>query len=119
MPGDDREHLRLPIATRLFIELVSPGTDEADAGEIVTCKTLDVSRGGLQVQLDQELTVGAILHIGVQMPDEPDPLYLAGSVEWCIREDETGNQWSAGFRLMNAHGSDIDSWVSLLTEMTG
>lgn len=119
MSGDDREHLRLPIAARLFIELVSPGTDEAEAGEIVTCKTLDVSRGGLQVSLDRELTVGAILHIGVQMPDKPDPLYLAGEVEWCKQDEETPDNWFAGFRLMNAHDSDIDSWISLLTEMTG
>ena len=119
MSGDDREHLRLPIATRLFIELVSPGTDQAEAGEIVACKTLDVSRGGLQVSLDRELTVGAILHIGVQMPEEPEPLYLAGAVEWCISDGEAGDNWCAGFRLMNAHDSDIDSWISLLTEMTG
>lgn len=118
MSGDKREHLRLPVATRIFIELVSPGMGSDETGEIVTCKTLNVSRGGLQVSLDRQVTVGAILHIGVQMPDAPDPLYLAGEVEWCEKKEGAEQSWSAGFKLMNANNSDIDNWISLLTDMS-
>ena len=35
---------------------------------MITCKTMNVSRGGLQVILEEELTVGAILQIGVDLP---------------------------------------------------
>lgn len=118
MSGDKREHLRLPVATRIFIELVSPGMDSDETGEIVTCKTLDVSRGGLQVSIDRQVTVGAILHIGAQMPGAAEPLYLAGLVEWCEKTEGSGDSWSAGFKLMNANNSDIDNWASLLTDMS-
>jgi len=117
MVDEQRKHLRLPVASRVFIELVAPGLAEDDPGEIATCRTLDVSRGGLRVSLDRELTVGAILQIGVEWPDAEDTLYLAGEVKWC-RELPTGqHRWSAGFQLMNADNSDITSWTSLLSAM--
>ncbi len=115
MSEDKREHLRLPLESKIFIELVSSGMGSQEAAEIATCKTMNVSRRGLQVSMEQEVTIGAILHIGVQMPDQTDPLYLAGEVEWCRGDDATG--WCAGFRLLDANNSDIDDWVSLLTEM--
>ena len=117
MPEDQRKHLRLPVASRIFIELVSPSMCSTESGKIVTCKTLNVSRGGVQVSMEHEVTEGAILQIGVQMPEKEDALYLAGEVEWCQPLDELGQRWAAGFKLMNANNSDIDSWVSLLTEM--
>jgi len=81
------------------------------------CKSLDVSRGGLQVSLEQELTVGAILQIGVQLPGSGDTLYLAGEVTWSRADPESRQSWSAGFKLMNASDSDIDNWVTLMGEM--
>ena len=117
MADEQRRHLRLPVASRVFIELVAPGLAEDDHGEIATCRTLDVSRGGLRVSLDRELTVGAILQIGVEWPGADDTLYLAGEVKWC-RELHTGqHRWSAGFQLMNANNSDIASWLHLLSAM--
>lgn len=117
MPEEKRQHLRLPVQSTVFIELVSRqvGTDES--GKVAQCKTLDVSRGGLRVSLEYELVVGAILQIGVELPDSDDTLYLAGEVRWCRQDPGPELSWSAGFALLNANGSDIDSWVSLLTEM--
>ena len=117
MSQEKRKRLRLPVKSIIFIELDSPHPGSSESGEIAMCKTLDVSRGGLQVGLERELTVGAILHIGVQLPDASDTLYLAGEVCWCRANDEPQQSWSAGFRLLNSGDSDIDSWVALLGEM--
>jgi len=117
MSEEKREHLRLPLQSRIFIELVSPKVGNEESGEVAICKTLDASRGGLRVNLKQELTVGAILQIGVQLPDSDETLYLAGEVRWCRPGDDPLYIWSAGFKLMNAGDSDIDSWVALLTWM--
>jgi Tfp pilus assembly protein PilZ len=119
MNGEKREHLRLPVSTRIFIELVSPSMCNNDSGKIASCKTLDVSRGGLQVSLEHELTVGAILQIGVQMPETEEALYLAGEVEWCKPGTNSQKGWCAGFKIMNANNSDIERWQSLLTDMDG
>ena len=117
MPEDQRRHLRLPVESRVFIELVSAGVGSATAGKVAVCKTLDVSRGGLRVSLEQELVVGAILQIGVELPQREDTLYLAGEVRWCLANPAPESGWSAGFALLNAGDSDIDSWISLLTGM--
>lgn len=117
MADEQRRDLRLPVASRIFIELVAPGLAEEDTGEIVSCRTLDVSRGGLSVSLDQELTVGAILQIGVEWPDSDDTLYLAGEVKWCRELQGGPHRWCAGFQLRNAEHSDIANWISRLSNM--
>ena len=117
MPEDQRRHLRLPVESTVFIELVSPGVGSAESGKVATCRTLDMSRGGLRVSLEHQLEVGAILQIGVELPDAEETLYLAGEVRWCLANQPPDSGWSAGFALLNARDSDIDSWITLLTNM--
>jgi hypothetical protein len=117
MPEDQRRHLRLPVESTVFIELVSPGIGGVNSGKVAICKTLDVSRGGLCVSLEHELVVGAILQVGIELPDAQDTLYLAGEVRWCLENHAPESGWSAGFALLNAGHSDIDSWVALLAGM--
>ncbi len=117
---DKRQFLRLPLETRTFIELVSPAAGETDTGRMVTCQTMNISRGGLQVTLGEEVTVGAILQIGVELPGASAPLYLAGEVRWCRpNEDDPELPWSIGFKLLNSEDSDMDRWVELLTSLGG
>lgn len=117
MAEEKRKHLRLPVESTIFIELVSQDLEDGESGEIAICKTLDVSRGGLRVSLEQELTVGAILQIGVELPDSEQTLYLAGEVRWCHELPAGEHRWSAGFQLLNAGNSDITSWIGLLSDM--
>jgi len=115
MVEEQRLQLRLPVASRVFIELIAPGLAPQDTGEIAECKTLDVSRSGLSVGLDRKLQVGVILQIGVDLPDAQDTLYLAGEVRWCREVPGEPGQWTAGFTLLNADNSDIDNWSKLLS----
>lgn len=120
--SDKRKHLRLPIDSTTFIELESPGIGDTSKGIVVACKTLNVSRGGLLVTLDQEIPIGAILQIGVDLPEAEDTLYMAGEVRWCTPAenaelDESG--WYAGFQILNSADSDIDRWVELVGSMEG
>jgi hypothetical protein len=117
MPEQRRKHLRLPIESTTFIELLSPRMDQSDSGRMVTCKTLNVSRGGLQVILAEKLTVAAILQIGVDLPTAPDTLYLAGEVRWCLPSNDEKYPWMAGFQILNASDSDIEQWVALIAAM--
>jgi hypothetical protein len=117
MADDQRRHQRLPVDSRVFIELVAPGLGSPQSGQVATCRTLDVSKGGLRVSLDRELPEGAILQIGVELPQSSETLYLAGEVRWCHRDQESERHWTAGFALLNADQSDIDRWVALLAAM--
>lgn len=117
MPDQRRKHLRLPIESTTFIELLSPRLGQRGSGKMVTCKTMDISRRGLQVILTEKLTVGAILHIGVDLPNEPETLYLAGEVRWCLPSKDEQLPWMAGFQVLNANDSDIERWATLIATM--
>lgn len=117
MPDQRRQYLRLPIESTTFIELLSPRLDQRESGRMVTCKTMNVSRGGLQVILAEKLTVAAILQIGVDLPTITDTLYLAGEVRWCLPSNDEQHPWMAGFQILNASDSDIDRWVALIAAM--
>lgn len=117
MAEDKRRHLRLTVQSRVFIELVAPDLSGDDAGKIVLGKTLDVSRGGIRVSLDDRLTPGAIHQIGIELPEPAQTLYLAGEVRWCLARRAPQTGWTAGFALLHADGSDLASWTELLATM--
>lgn len=115
---EQRKHLRLPTESRTFIELLSPLMGKSDSGRLVTCTCINISRGGLQVVMAEQVTVGAILQIGIELPGAAKPLYLAGEVRWCrANEDDRENPWAAGFELLNAEHSDIEQWIELIKRM--
>ncbi|CAA0126331.1 Uncharacterised protein [Halioglobus japonicus] len=117
MSEQRRKHLRLPVTSTTFIELISARVGQSESGKMITCSTLNVSRGGLQVILTEKLTVGAILQIGVDLPNAPRTLYLAGEVRWCLPNDDEKNPWIAGFHILNAEDSDINTWVAMISIM--
>lgn len=119
MPAQRRKHPRLPIESTTFIELESPHLGQAETGRMLTCKTLNISRGGVLVLLAEEITVGTILQIGVDLPDAEDTLYLAGEVRWCLPRRDTQCPWMAGFQILNADNSDIGRWLALIAALEG
>jgi Tfp pilus assembly protein PilZ len=113
----DRKHTRLPILSVTFIELESPAMEETDSGKLAACKSLNVSQGGLQVELEEDITVGALLQVCVELPNADDPLYLVGEVRWCRPGGGEEGPWVAGFQLMNAVNSDIGHWRDLVERL--
>ena len=103
----------------IFIELVSSGMEDDQPSEVVLCKTIDISRNGLLVWVNRELTIGAILQIGVELSHEDHTLYLTGEVKRCKPGRTNSGRWQVGFALMNATGSDIDAWRAMIAEMRG
>tara|TARA_R110002110_G_scaffold330339_1_gene541599 strand:- start:19220 stop:19573 length:354 start_codon:yes stop_codon:yes gene_type:complete len=111
---DKREHLRLVLGCRVFIDLSSgPSGGEPDK-DIARCTTFDVSYGGLKVSLPRELKVGAFLQVGVEFPTVEKPLYLVGEVKWCRPATAPDEGWSAGLQIVDSHDSDIDAWQEML-----
>ncbi|MDC0362565.1 PilZ domain-containing protein [Halioglobus sp.] len=113
--NEKRQYLRVPVESATFVELEAPGMNKNEAGRVVACKSLDVSRGGLQVVLEEQAILGAILQIGVAIPGSHDTIYLVGDVRWCIPDQNAPGAWLCGFQLMNANDSDIKSWIELIT----
>ena len=117
MVDEQRRHVRLSLESTVFIELMAAGVAGEEAAEVARCKTLDISRGGLRVQLDRPVTIGAILQIGVELSPGERTLYLAGEVKWCLPAKGNEETWTAGFELLNASDSDIEQWYRLVEDM--
>lgn len=114
---DGRRVFRLPLETRVFVELESPPPGSIGPGKVARCDTLDVSNSGLRVRLRESITVGAILQIGVDLPGKDEPFYLVGQVRWRMQEKGVPGAWIAGFEILNAMGSDVDQWTAALLVM--
>lgn len=114
---DRRRFFRLPVESRVFIEVESPAPGSIGPGKIARCDTLDVSLNGLRVSLEESVTVGAILQIGVELPGKDEPFYLVGQVRWRMRDKGGSDKWLAGFEVLNAHGSDVEQWSAALQVM--
>lgn len=106
----NRAHPRHPFEGKIFIELLASGIESNQPSEIIQCRTLDVSLNGLRVGINQQLEVGAILQIGVDLSEAEDTFYLVGEVKWCCRDDTGETLWLAGFELMNAADTDVEFW---------
>ena len=114
MNDESREHQRIHLQSRVFIELTSADVIAGLPAEIASCKILDVSRGGLRVTVDRELLVGAILQLGAELPGADAAFHLAAEVMWCRENGDPEGGWTAGFKLLNARDSDIEDWRRLL-----
>ncbi|MFT6287659.1 MAG: Tfp pilus assembly protein PilZ [Alcanivorax sp.] len=117
MTDEHRKYLRLSLENTVFLELRSSGSGLGERAELSRCITLDISREGLRLQLDQAVTIGAILQIGVELSADKGTLYLAGEVKWCLPVSSSDNSWTAGFELLNGSDTDIDQWYGLVAEL--
>lgn len=115
--NDSRRFVRLPLETRVFIELESPPPGSIGPGKVARCETLEVSKNGLRLRLRESVTVGAILQIGVELPGKEEPFYLVGQARWRMQDKTQAENWIAGFEILNAHGSDVDQWEAALEVM--
>ncbi|WP_165787168.1 PilZ domain-containing protein [Pseudohalioglobus lutimaris] len=116
----ERKHLRLPVESRVFIELEERSDDTRDQGSVVVCRTLDVSAQGLRVAVDQELEEQAYLQIGVEPPhsaEATETFFLIAQVRWCRPGELPEQPFVAGLALMQAQGSDIDHWITLISSL--
>ncbi len=114
---EQRRFFRLPIESRVFIELESPAPGSLGPGRVARCETLEVSQNGLRVRLGESVTVGAILQIGVELPGKDEPFYLVGQVRWRMQDKARTGYWIAGFEVLNALGSDVEQWEAALQVM--
>tara|TARA_R100001039_G_C1793210_1_gene73774 strand:+ start:148 stop:525 length:378 start_codon:yes stop_codon:yes gene_type:complete len=114
---EHRRFFRLPVESRVFIELESPAPGSLGPGRVARCETLDVSQSGLRVRIGEAVTVGAILQIGVELPGKDEPFYLVGQVRWRMRDKDVPGAWVAGYEILNALGSDVEQWNAALQVM--
>ena len=108
-----RRDLRLAGTTTLFVEVRAACPDGSHPAEILACRGLDLSAGGLQLLLDRPLVVGSILRIGADFGSGTPPLYVVAEVRW---SRPAGDAHAAGLALFDSDGTDIVAWKKLVAE---
>lgn len=114
MSDDKRNHIRIKMDTQVFVE-VAAATETAEA-ELAHCNVLNVSFGGLQVEMAVEVTQGAILAICAELPGMSHSFFMAAEVKWCKKVQDR-DTWLVGFALIPSRDSDLVLWRELLEDV--
>lgn len=110
-----RVETRLDLEATIFIEVIA--SDGRSEGTVLMCNSLDLSAGGLQVVVDEEIAAGSILRLCIDLKDAA-PMFLVGEVKWQRPDPETQAR-RLGFALFDADGSDIRRWKEIVARMLG
>ena len=109
---NNRIETRIDLEETIFIEIIA--SDMSDTGIIIMCNSLDLSANGLQVIIDEEISLGSILRLCIDLKDA-EPIYVVGEVKWKRPDEETGG-WRIGFLLFEADDTDIQRWKEFVAD---
>ena len=108
-----RVQTRLELEETIFIEVIA--SDSTSAGSVIMCNSLDLSANGLQVIMDEEISINSILRICIDLKDA-DPIFLVGEVKW-KRPDAEAGAYRIGFLLFESDDTDINRWKDLVSSL--
>jgi hypothetical protein len=110
---DDRVAPRLNIDLTFFIE-AGVRANPMDTGDIVICKSQDLSNSGMQVILDQPLRKGRIVRTCLDIK-QLDPIYVIAKVVWQSKSEEA---YHHGLLLLESPDTDVQMWHDALSTLT-
>jgi hypothetical protein len=106
-----RSELRVDGAMAIFVEIRAADPVSGHPAEIIACSGVDLSAGGLQVELDRPLPVGSILRLGADARGNTPAMYVVGEVRW---SRPTAQGHAAGFAFFDSDGTDIIAWKKFI-----
>ncbi len=112
---DERAAPRYEKDVTIFIEVQSALTNNQSDEDIIICKSLDLSSGGLQVAIDRAIPEGRILRLCLDMKNK-DPIFVVAEVIW-QRQDEDTKDYHVGFKLLHSLGTDLSDWRQAISEI--
>ena len=110
---DDRVAPRFDIDLTFFVE-AGVRAHPRDTGDIVICKSHDLSETGLQIILDQPLRKGRIVRACMDIKDV-EPIYVIAKVVWQSKVEEAFHH---GLLLMESPDVDTEAWRKTLKSLT-
>lgn len=107
-----RTNLRMSRNDKVSIQILLPGPDGPGSGQVLECETLDVSREGICVRIDQSLEADHFFDFCVELCDYHKIFLLTGEIRWC-RPDQQG-LYQAGILVHDGERTDFDAWNRLM-----
>jgi hypothetical protein len=112
MVDNGRDHIRIKMHTRIFVEVEA--ASDTSKSVLLQCNVVDVSYSGFRVNVERELIQGSILSVCAELPAVEEPFYMTAEVKWCRPNEDGNSDWLAGFEILKSRDTDIDSWRELL-----
>lgn len=112
--NDNRSESRINQAATIFLEVCSSDPDGNAAPQVIICNSVDISANGIQIQIDQDVAIGSILRLCVDIHNNEEEIYLVGEAKWVKHQDD---HYNIGFELYDAEGTDILGWKNIIAEM--
>jgi hypothetical protein len=106
-PEDRRKYPRLRREERAVIHRMD--SDDDSVNDVLYCKTVDISPGGLQARAKRQLHPGELVDVVISVEGYGDSFHLRGQSRWC-RPAEGAGEYLLGVELLSSEGSDWDSW---------
>lgn len=113
-PQERRSELRIDEQATIFIEVMSASFDNDSPPNVVICNSLDLSANGIQVAVDDEIAIGSILRLGVDLGEGKETLFLVGEAKWVRHRD---GEFFIGFELYDAENTDIGDWKETIATL--
>jgi len=114
---ENRTQPRLDERSTIFIETRAASEPGRQQESILICNSVEISASGVRVCVDDEFEPGAILQLGIELPELEQPLYVVGEVRWCQPVNKPDVGYYVGFKLLESDGTDFEIWTELVQEM--
>jgi hypothetical protein len=111
---EQRSESRINQAATIFVEIFSSDEDDSASPQVIICNSIDISANGLQIQMDQDVAVGSILRLCVDMNSDEKEIYLVGEAKWVVPCDK---RFNIGFELYDAENTDILGWKNTIANI--
>ena len=85
-PDERRQSTRYDVNLDVSYALLADGTSTPSMSE--RTKALDISRKGIRVRLNQEVTHDTLIQLCIRLPALRDPILMVGKVRWVQRDGE-------------------------------
>lgn len=112
---DMRRESRL--AEEMVVQLLTFSTPEGkqNPNQFKIIRTIDISAGGMQIELNARIPVKSVLQLRLQPKNGQKSFKLKGEVRWTYQDRLDANRHYIGFRLLDEDRGDNSDWSDYVT----
>lgn len=112
--SDQRRAPRIPRVESIRVHLNPSFLDMDLIDKTLNATSVDVSRGGLKIKVDQKVEQGSAVEVWITIADKPGDFLLRGQANW-VRADDAGG-CEVGIALEDIPGTAFRQWTQFFED---
>ncbi|MDX1693716.1 MAG: PilZ domain-containing protein [Ketobacteraceae bacterium] len=113
---EKRKNRRSNRRENVFIEVTNQNENGDYINKVIGCESVDVSREGLKLYVNEQIAQGTILDLCVSFSDSPQKFYLTAEVKWSRPLVDEGWHF-IGFEVYEGDTTDYQKWYDWIDEV--